>query len=147
MHGGDDHSETSALLHSSHQHDSDDDEGNSHVTPILNKPTSRARVFVGSALILLFAAALVLVLGFEQSLPDRVRPWLGLLPKDPMTAALAILKVAPVIVSFSDPIHGHLVVTNHPGVTTGWSYWYAGFELDMPSGPYCLLSRPANTGS
>jgi len=99
MHGGDDHSETSALLHSSHQHDSDDEE-NSHATPILNKPTSRTRAFVGSALILLFAAALVLVLCFEQSLPDTVRPWLGLLPKEPMTAAHAILKVAPVIVSF-----------------------------------------------
>ncbi|KAF8348181.1 membrane dipeptidase-domain-containing protein [Amanita rubescens] len=83
---------------SNHQHDSDDEE-NSRATPILDKPTSRTRAFVGSALILLFAAALVLILCFEQSLPDTVRPWLGLLPKDPMTAALAILKVAPVIVN------------------------------------------------
>lgn len=96
MYAGDHHSETSPLLH---QHDSDD-EGDSRTTP---NPDSKhihwTRALVGGSLLLLFAVALVLILCFEQSLPDSVRPWLGLLPKDPMTAALAILKVAPVIVS------------------------------------------------
>ena len=98
MDGGD-HSETSPLLHTSHRHDSDD-EGDSRTTPNPDvKHNSWARALVGGVLVLLFAVALVLILCFEQSMPDSIRPWLGLLPKDPMTAALAILKAAPVIVS------------------------------------------------
>ena len=99
MDGGNHHSETSPLLHSSNRHDSDD-EGDSRTTPNPDvKHNSWARALVGGVLVLLFAVTLVLILCFEQSMPDSIRPWLGLLPKDPMTAALAILKVAPVIVS------------------------------------------------
>lgn len=100
MDGGDHHSETSPLLHGDHRHDTDD-EGDSRTTPNGVKHTSWARALVGGVLVLLFAVTLVLILCFEQSLPDSIRPWLGLLPKDPTTAALAILKVAPVIVSVS----------------------------------------------
>ncbi|KAK2467854.1 hypothetical protein APHAL10511_000149 [Amanita phalloides] len=86
-------SETSPLLRN---HDSDDEEDpHTAVTP--SKPNYKARAFVWGALTLIFASALVLILGFQQSLPDAFRPWLGLLPRDPAMAALTILKAAPVI--------------------------------------------------
>ncbi|KAK0212580.1 renal dipeptidase family [Desarmillaria ectypa] len=47
-------------------------------------------------------AALVVLLFFQDSLPDGFAPWLGTLPKDPLLAALKVLEKAPVIVSHID---------------------------------------------
>lgn len=58
----------------------------------------RVRGVVWGFLTLLFAAALVLLVGFEGLFGDTLSPWLGGLPKDPALAALAILDKAPVIV-------------------------------------------------
>lgn len=49
-------------------------------------------------LTVLFVAALVVVMLFQHLLLNSFYPWLGLLPNDPMLAALAILDKAPVIV-------------------------------------------------
>lgn len=53
---------------------------------------------VWGLLTLLFAAALILMLAFEDKVADTFGPWLGLLPRDPAAAALVILDNAPVIV-------------------------------------------------
>ncbi|KAF8633640.1 hypothetical protein AX15_001327 [Amanita polypyramis BW_CC] len=86
-------SETSSLLRNTRRRDSHEGQ----VVHDHNKSNLKARALVWSALTLLFVFSLVFILCFEQLLPDSARPWLGLFPRDPMTAALAILKVAPVI--------------------------------------------------
>lgn len=60
----------------------------------------KKRGVVWGLLTLLFAAALILMLGFEDKVADTFGPWLGLLPHDPALAALYILDNAPIIVSF-----------------------------------------------
>lgn len=97
-HSTNDLSETSPLLHNNntHRHDSEEDE-DPHVSHNTNRRNFKARAFVWGVLTLLFGTSLVFILFFERLLPDSVRPWLGLLPRDPMMAALAILKAAPVI--------------------------------------------------
>ncbi|SJK97781.1 uncharacterized protein ARMOST_01035 [Armillaria ostoyae] len=64
-------------------------------TPCEADPRTRGAVW--SALTALMVAALVVLLFFQDSLPDGFAPWLGTLPKDPLLAALKILETAPVI--------------------------------------------------
>lgn len=56
------------------------------------------RAIIWTLLTLLFIVGLVVVLIFQDKLPDSLYPWLGRLPKDPMAAALIIMDKAPVIV-------------------------------------------------
>ncbi len=72
-------------------------------TPCEADPRTRGAVW--SALTALMVAALVVLLFFQDSLPDRFAPWLGTLPKDPLLAALKILETAPVIVSHTGSLH------------------------------------------
>ena len=62
------------------------------------EPNPKVRRIVRGALTLLFIAALVLLVGFQEIFGDPFAEWLGVLPKDPMLAALVILDRAPVIV-------------------------------------------------
>jgi hypothetical protein len=66
------------------------------LTPCESNP--KVRRIVWGALTLLFVAALVLLVGFQGIFGDPFAEWLGVLPKDPMLAALVILDRAPVIV-------------------------------------------------
>ncbi|KAF8070365.1 membrane dipeptidase-domain-containing protein [Lyophyllum atratum] len=59
----------------------------------------KTRGIVWGVLTMLFVAGLVLLVGFQPLLEDKFYPLFGLLPKDPMLAALAILDKAPVIVN------------------------------------------------
>ncbi|KAJ2931243.1 hypothetical protein H1R20_g5838, partial [Candolleomyces eurysporus] len=85
-------SETSPLLSA---------QGNGHDIEQQQNSTCDAnpkkRGVVWGLLTLLFAAALILMLGFEDKVADTIGPWLGLLPHDPALAALIILDHAPVI--------------------------------------------------
>lgn len=72
--------------------------------PLLNgshyeSANPKTRGVVWGLLTVLFALALVVLLGFPQWLGQSFAPWLGNLPRDPALAALAILDCAPVIVS------------------------------------------------
>lgn len=59
----------------------------------------KVRRIVWGALTSLFLVALVLLVGFPEIFGDYFATnWLGVLPKDPKLAALAILGKAPVIV-------------------------------------------------
>ena len=82
-------SETAPLLPTDRQ---DIDE----LTPCESNP--KVRGVVWGALTLLFFVGLVLLVGFQEMFGDAFAGWLGVLPKDPMLAALAILDKAPVIV-------------------------------------------------
>lgn len=64
-----------------------------------DKAYTRTRGVVWGVLTLLFVGCLVPLLLFQNLLLDSFYPWLGLLPRDPMLAALAILDRAPIIVS------------------------------------------------
>lgn len=64
-------------------------------------PNPKVRGIVWGALTLLLLVALVLFVGFQEIFSDCFAGWLGVLPKDPMLAALAILDRAPVIVRAS----------------------------------------------
>lgn len=91
-------SETAPLLATEHQ---DADE----LAPC--EPNPRVRGIVWGALTSLFLVALVSLVGFQGIFGDSFAEWLGVLPKDPMLAALAILDKAPVIVRGSLlPCHG-----------------------------------------
>ena len=91
-------SETAPLLATAHQ-DADD------LTPCESNP--KVRGIVWGALTSLLLVALVLLVGFQGIFGDSFAEWLGVLPKDPMLAALAILDKAPVIVRGSLlPCHG-----------------------------------------
>ena len=93
-------SETAPLLATAHQ-DADD----LTITPCESNP--KVRGIVWGALTSLLLVALVLLVGFQGIFGDSFAEWLGVLPKDPMLAALAILDKAPVIVSGSLlPCHG-----------------------------------------
>ena len=58
----------------------------------------RTRSIVWSVLTTLVVAVLVVLVFFENILPDTIAPWIGALPKDPMRAALQIMETAPIIV-------------------------------------------------
>jgi hypothetical protein len=58
----------------------------------------KTRGVIWGTLTAVFLAGLVVVMLFQHLLVDSFYPWLGLLPRDPMLAALAILDNAPVIV-------------------------------------------------
>ncbi|KAJ2916290.1 hypothetical protein MD484_g4099, partial [Candolleomyces efflorescens] len=76
------------------------DQGNGHDVGQQNSSCDadpKKRGVVWGLLTLLFAAALVLMLGFEDKVADTFGPWLGLLPRDPALAAIYILDNAPVI--------------------------------------------------
>ncbi|KAL0956212.1 hypothetical protein HGRIS_002369 [Hohenbuehelia grisea] len=57
----------------------------------------KTRASVWGGILALFIAALVVLLAFQDKLPEAVSPWLGRLPRDPALAALTILDTAPVI--------------------------------------------------
>lgn len=82
-------SETAPLLATNRQ---DADE----LIPCESNP--KVRGIVWGALTSLLLVALVLLVGFQGIFSDSFAEWLGVLPKDPMLAALAILDKAPVIV-------------------------------------------------
>lgn len=82
-------SETAPLLPTDRQ---DADE----FTPCESNP--KVRGVVWGALTSLLLVALVLLVGFQGIFGDSFAGWLGVLPKDSMLAALAILDKAPVIV-------------------------------------------------
>ena len=82
-------SETAPLLPTDRQ---DTDE----LTPCESNP--KVRGIVWGALTSLLLVALVLLVGFRGIFGDSFAEWLGVLPKDPMLAALAVLDKAPVIV-------------------------------------------------
>lgn len=89
-------------------------------------------------LTVLFVAALVVVMLFQHLLLNSFYPWLGLLPNDPMLAALAILDKAPVIVRlyFTSPIclHSYMYLLllrlqdGHVGANL-WTYEYSSTQL------------------
>lgn len=83
-------SETSPLL---------DRQDTDELAPCKSNP--KVRGIVWGALTLLFLVVLVLLVGFQGIFGDPFAEWLGVLPKDPMLAALAILDKAPVIVRAS----------------------------------------------
>ncbi|PFH52070.1 hypothetical protein AMATHDRAFT_57893 [Amanita thiersii Skay4041] len=90
-------SENSPLLRP-HQHSADsDDESDPHIYRTPRQPNLKNRTIIWSTLTLIFIFALVFVLCFQHLLSDAALPWVGTLPRDPMLAAFAILKVAPVI--------------------------------------------------
>ncbi|KAL0579762.1 hypothetical protein V5O48_002256 [Marasmius crinis-equi] len=77
---------------------------------------SKPRVVVWSILTMLTVAALVVLLVFRDALPDSLKliPWIGGNPKDPLTAALAILDRAPVIDGHIDlPILARMLYANN----------------------------------
>lgn len=82
-------SETAPLL-ATDRHDADE------LTPCESNP--KVRGIVWGALTLLLFVALVLFVGFPEIFGDSFAEWLGVLPKDPILASLAILDKAPVIV-------------------------------------------------
>ena len=82
-------SETETLL-AAHRRDIDE------LTPCEANP--KVRGIVWGLLTLLFLVAVVLLVGFQGIFSDACAEWLGVLPKDPMLASLAILDKAPVIV-------------------------------------------------
>ncbi|KAF5386137.1 hypothetical protein D9615_002341 [Tricholomella constricta] len=73
------------------------DEDNGQVKATHCEANPRTRGIIWGILTVLFVAGLVLLVGFQHLLADRFYPLFGLLPKDPMLAALAILDKAPVI--------------------------------------------------
>lgn len=89
--------ETSPLLRNGEAHDSDDEVDPHVVRKSNDKPNYTARAIVLYLLTLIFIAALVVLLGFKEHLPDQILPWIGELPREPTRAALAVLDVAPVI--------------------------------------------------
>ncbi|RDB24780.1 hypothetical protein Hypma_007998 [Hypsizygus marmoreus] len=58
---------------------------------------SKTRGIIWGALTLIFIVGLVLLLFFQHLLVDSFYSWLGVLPRDPVLAALVILDKAPVI--------------------------------------------------
>lgn len=66
------------------------------LTPCESNP--KVRGIVWGALTSFVLVALVLLVGFQGIFGDSFAEWLGVLPKDPMLAALAVLDKAPVIV-------------------------------------------------
>lgn len=66
------------------------------LTPCESNP--KVRGVVWGSLTSLLLVALVLLVGFQGIFGDSFAEWLGVLPKDPVLAALAILDKAPVIV-------------------------------------------------
>jgi len=64
-------------------------------TPCKSNPKVRGTIW--GVLTLLFLVAVVLLVGFQGIFGDAFAEWLGVLPKDPTLAALAILDKAPVI--------------------------------------------------
>lgn len=58
----------------------------------------KARMTVWTVLTLLFILMLVILLKFQDVLSDGIKSALGILPTDPMNAALVILAKAPVVV-------------------------------------------------
>lgn len=88
------------------------------LTPCESNPKVRGMVW--GALTLLSVVALVLLVGFKGLFGDSFAEWLGVLPKDPMLAAFAILDKAPVIVRDSLlPCNG----LRFDGKFSGRSYW------------------------
>lgn len=89
----DDSPERTPLLNNANgHHDDDDREG-------YTTENTKARVIVWSVFTLLFAATLIILVGFEDKLADGIKAWLGILPNDPVKAASVILDKAPIIVS------------------------------------------------
>jgi len=87
-------------------------DGQARATHCEADPTTRGIVW--GALTVLFVTGLVLLVGFQHLLEDRFYPLFGLLPKDPMLAALAILDKAPVIDGHIDlPIITRLMFANN----------------------------------
>ncbi|KAF9047370.1 membrane dipeptidase-domain-containing protein [Panaeolus papilionaceus] len=75
---------------------------------------SKSRMIVGGLVALLFLAALILFVGFEDKLAPYVGPWIGTLPKDPLLAANLILEKAPVIDGHIDlPILARMKYANN----------------------------------
>lgn len=58
----------------------------------------KTRSIIWSTLTLVFIVILVPLVFFPQKISDSLYPWIGLLPRDPALAALAILDKAPIIV-------------------------------------------------
>ncbi|KAK7057455.1 dipeptidase [Favolaschia claudopus] len=78
------------------------DSAHDEATPLLPRPVTmedigKTRAVIWTALTIIFAASLVILLIFPHILPDALAPLVGRLPKDPMKAALQILDNAPVI--------------------------------------------------
>lgn len=97
---------------------------------------SKSRMIVGGLVALLFLAALILFVGFEDKLAPYVGPWIGTLPKDPLLAANLILEKAPVIVSgqpFSSPCK--------PGFNRGSTTHYLSFQDGHIGMRHFLLRR------
>jgi membrane dipeptidase len=63
-----------------------------------HEPDVKTRGIVWGLLSIIFIAALVVLLCFQNLLQDSLYPWFGLLPGNATLAALAILDNAPVIV-------------------------------------------------
>lgn len=105
-------SETAPLLATERP---DDDE----LTPCESNP--KVRGIVWATLTSLVFVALVLLVGFPGIFGDSFAEWLGVLPKDPMLAALAVLDKAPVIVRGSIlTCHG---VRLRVSIFPGRSHW------------------------
>ncbi|KAF8160895.1 membrane dipeptidase-domain-containing protein [Crassisporium funariophilum] len=99
-------SETSPLLASGHSQDAEDQ------TPRESNP--KVRGVVWGALTVVFVTAIVLLVGFQRIFGDAFAPWLGILPSDPMLAALVILDQAPVIDGHIDlPILARMKYANN----------------------------------
>lgn len=113
--------ESSPLLNGRGQASGADD-GQGDLTPDADVKT---RGIVWGTLTLLFVAALVLVLGFPNVIAESpLHPWLGLLPKDPMLAAMAILDNSPVIVrGFSLLSNSGASLNGLWRMYVGRSYW------------------------
>ncbi|GLB37324.1 putative metallo-dependent hydrolases superfamily, peptidase M19 family protein [Lyophyllum shimeji] len=86
--------ETSSLL-PGHRSQPEGEDGHGKATH--SESNLRTRGIVWGALTILLFAGLVLFVGFQHVLEDRFYPLFGLLPKDPILAALAIMEKAPVI--------------------------------------------------
>lgn len=63
-----------------------------------DKANVKTRSIVWGGLTFVFIAILVPLVFFPHKMFDFLYPWIGLLPRDPALAALAILDKAPVIV-------------------------------------------------
>ncbi|KAF9528504.1 membrane dipeptidase-domain-containing protein [Crepidotus variabilis] len=88
----DNSNERSPLLNTNGHHEDDE-----RTRGALSTRDPKSRIVVWSVLTLVFIAALVVLVGFEDKLGDSVKGWLGILPKNPTKAAIMILDKAPVI--------------------------------------------------
>ncbi|KAH8827962.1 membrane dipeptidase-domain-containing protein [Flagelloscypha sp. PMI_526] len=90
-----------AASSSSHHHPSfhvDNRPWNNGLQPAYMSPDmSKTRAIIWSILTALFIAALVIALAYSNLIALAFYPWIGILPTDPMLAALAVLDKAPVI--------------------------------------------------